>query len=165
MGWSLFPESQHQSPPWARVWFPESEHCESWQCDKLNAFHRAAFKQSPLFLTLSDVDVSTRSLLCFKELIIPKFNMYRPGGTSRLELPSEFHWVSSEMRRILTAHFHEPEHNILFYIHNDSASPHRVWLNGPDIRDRLEQEEGLKNIKVFQGFRGLTPQHQCQLFY
>ena len=103
------------------------------------------------------------ALFCFKELLIPKFATYRMGS---IPLPVEFRDINPKMRHFLTRNFQNPAHDILFYLHEDSAQgkkygiadtdvPRRVWLNGKEIQKKLEKEENMENIKVVPGFYGL----------
>ena len=166
--WNLFPESKFSEPSWSFVWMPwlkDDVNCTSWICNVFAVFEKSVFNQTTKHLMVDQgIGTTANSLLCFEELMIPKFSMYRPVWWNAL--PPEFRWIHGEMRQHLTQHFDAPKHDIVFYVHNDSY-PHgnRVWTNGREIAQRLRVEEGITDIKVFDGFYGLSVEGQCRVYY
>ena len=160
--WALYPESKWSTPSWALVWVPwtavNMEECDSWICSRLNIFHQIAFGRpitENLLIIEDDVE-----MLCFEELLIPKFAMYRMGWW-HMKGPYRFRNMNLKLRRSLTRDFQDPAHDILFYLHDDSgghidrSKSRRVWLNGEEIKKKLQNEESFQNIQIVHGFYGL----------
>ena len=104
--------------------------------------------------------MQTSQSVCFKTLHIPKIIKFRPGWGNQ---PTEFEQINLKMRSFLTRDFEKPKHNILISSHQDSWRKH--WENAQDVIERLESEQGYKNITHFGGFYGISNRKQCQLFY
>ena len=153
---NLFPLYQ-QTPPFTH-WIAPIAKCDYWLCELIPILFNV------LNLNIKHIDnyITNKSMVCFHQLYIPKFGLFRG---ERIPIPYE-EVILPKLNNALTNRFVnnniQPINNILIYGKEDTGISSRCWNNARDTAIRINTTG---NVHYISNMAGLSFTEQCEAFW